>query len=112
MNKDSKATSNKLARQPTRDRKIWILYVGIALFIALWTSWGALFFLTVVWVMRQDPNPDSSFAIGNNDKKTARRVYTWLFISPILTIPVLIVMLFSLSYPESTMNERILTTLV
>ena len=112
MNKDSKATSNKLTRQPTRDRRIWILYAGIAFLIALVTPWGALFFLAVVWLIRQDPNPGSSFAIGNPEKKTARRVYTWLFISPILTIPVLIGMLFSLSYPESTTNEHILTTLV
>jgi hypothetical protein len=112
MNTDSKATSNKPAIRPTKDRKIWILYVGIALFIALWTSWGALFFLTVVWVMRKDPSPDASFAIGNHEKITARRVYTWLFISPVLTIPLLIVMLFSLRYPEATTNERILTTLV
>src|SRR5258706_2930373 len=79
----SKATqntsSNDSQKTQRRNWQIWILYFVIALIIAYWTIWGALFFLAVVWVLRTNPSSDASLTISDNEKKTAQRVYTWLF---------------------------------
>ena len=112
----SKVTQNSLANElqktQRRNWQIWILYFVIALIIAYWTIWGALFFLAVVWVLRTNPGSDASLTISDNEKKTARRVYTWLFFSPLLTIPLLITLLLNSSY-ESTppLNQIFLTVL-
>ena len=91
----------------------WILYTGVALIIALWTIVGALFFLAAVWILRLDPKPYSKEAAFPTDpeKKTARRLYTWLMLSSFLTVPVFVLALFSLSSTSST-NERVLAALV
>jgi len=88
----------------------WILYFVMALVLTIWTSWGALFLLAVVWVLRLNPSSDASFTLSNNEKKTARRIYTWLFLSSIITVPIFVGTVFNLSY-QSTTNERVLAAL-
>jgi hypothetical protein len=91
-------------------RMSWLLYFGIALVIAIWTALGALFFLAVVWVLRLNPGSDVSFALGRHDQKTAQRVYTWLFLSSFLTVPIFLIQVFNIY--NSTNNELVLTALV
>lgn len=83
------------------DWKSWLPYVVITLMLAIGTIWGALFFLVVVWLLRQNPGAGTDFTVGENEKKTTRRVYTWSFLSPLLTVPVFIGALFS-AYDSST----------
>jgi hypothetical protein len=93
--------------------KIWILYFSIALIIALWTPWGALFFLAVVWLLKQDPKPYSKEIPlpVESEKRTARLLYAWLMLSSFLTIPIFALTLFNLSSDSST-NERVLAALI
>jgi hypothetical protein len=92
-------------------RMSWLLYFGIAFLIAIWTALGALFFLAVVWVLRRNPGSDVSFSLGKNDKKTAQRVYTWLFFSSFITVPIFIGAVVNVSY-NATINERVLAALL
>jgi hypothetical protein len=99
--------------RPGKRSSSWILYFGIAIIIAIWTIWGALFFLSVVWVLRQDPKPYSKEIPQPTDaeKKTARLLYTWLMLSSFLTVPVFVLLLFNLSSISSP-NERVLAALI
>ena len=96
--------------KPKPSSTSWLWHIGIALFIAFWTVLGALFYLAVVWVLRLNPGPGVSSAVGNNEKTTARRVYTWLFWSPLLTVPFFIIALVN-SYGASA-NEYVLAALL
>jgi hypothetical protein len=93
--------------------KSWILYFSIVLIIALWTLWGALFFLAVVWLLKQDPKPYSKEIPSpvEKEKRTARLLYTWLMLSSFLTIPVFALTLFNLA-SDSPPNERVLAALI
>ena len=102
-----------MSAAPKPKRMSWLLYFGIAFLIAIWTALGGLFFLAVVWVLRMNPSSDASFTISDNEKKTARRIYTWLFFSPILTVPLLISILLGMSYTSTpSLNQSILTILI
>jgi len=94
-------------------RKNWILPIIIALIIAIKTVAGGLFFIAIVWLMRLDPKPYSkSLPLPSDaDKKTAKRIYTWLLLSPFITVPVF---LFSVAvlYNSSSTNELVLTALI
>lgn len=87
-------------------------FISISLVIALWTIWGALFFLAVVWIMRQNPGTDSSSTVTENEKKSARSTYVWLLFSPILILPVFVGMLLNLDFPEADTNTRALITMI
>ena len=87
-------------------------FISIALVIALWTIWGALFFLAVIWIMRQNPGADSSFTITENEKKSASGIYVWLLLSPILTLPVFVGLLLYFDFPEVNTNTRALITMI
>lgn len=87
-------------------------FILISLVIALWTIWGALFFLAVVWLMRQNPGADSSFTITENEKKSARGIYIWLLLSPVLIIPAFVGILLNFDFPEANTNTRVLITLI
>ena len=87
----------------------WILYLVPALLLAIWTIWGALFFIVVVFLMRQNPGSDSSSMVGENEKKTARRVYAWLFWSSFLTVPIFIIAIIS-AY-DSSVNALVFAAL-
>ncbi|RPJ27742.1 MAG: hypothetical protein EHM33_06885 [Chloroflexi bacterium] len=93
--------------------QVWILYFAIALLIAIWTLWGALFFLSMVWILRQDPKPYSKEIPlpTDTEKKTARLLYTWLMLSSFLTVTVFVLALFMLSSPSSP-NQRVLAALI
>ena len=112
INPDNNQDLNELPVKSAKPKRMgWLLYFGIAFIIAIWTALGALFFLAVVWVLRLNPGSDVSFALGKNDKKTAQRVYTWLFLSPIITVPIFIGAAANASY-NSTINERVLAALI
>ena len=95
--------------------KKWILPLVIAFFIAFaWkTALGALFFIAVVWLLRLDPKPYSKFLPIPDDaaKKTAKRIYTWLLLSPFITVPTFVISVNNLSYRPSV-DERILSALI
>ena len=100
------------AEKPThKSWQSWLLPIGIAFLIAIWTVFGALFFLAAVWVLRLNPGTDVSFTLDRNDQKTAQRVYTWLFFSPFITVPIFIGAVVNASY-NATINERVLTALI
>lgn len=91
--------------------KSWRVYIVIALILALWSIVAALFFLTVVWILRQNPDPGSSVEVGRTEKSTARRVYTWLFFSSLITVPVFILVLNESYSSYSTNNQYVLSAL-
>ena len=96
----------------TKPKRVgWLLYFGVAFLIAIWTALGGLFFLAVAGVLRMNPKADISYAITKNNKKVAQRVYTWLFFSPIITVPIFIGMAINI-HSRSTINERVLAALV
>jgi hypothetical protein len=103
------STTAAAARLPRRDWKSWLPYIGLALILAIWTIWGALFFLLVIWLLRQNPPDGTNFTVGDNEKRTARRVYTWLFFSPLLTVPAFILAL--LTANDSSTDRLVLTAL-
>ena len=92
--------------------KSWIVHIVIAIILAFWSIVAALFFLGVVWIMRQNPNPDSGLLVGSTEKSTARRVYTWLFFSPFLIVPLFLFIIISSYSGSSSNNEKVLTALV
>src|SRR5712691_3735568 len=85
-------------------KKNWVLPIIIACLIGIWSALAGLFFLAVVWVLRLDPGSDTSYVTSNQDRKTARRVYTWLFWSSIITVPIFIGIAAN-TYSTSTTNE-------
>jgi len=87
-------------------------FISISLVIALWTIWGALFFLAVVWLMRQNPGVGSSFTITETEKKWARGIHVWLLLSPILILPVFVGLLLNLDFPEASTNTRAFVTII
>jgi hypothetical protein len=114
-NKDARTASDRPVNPGNKGNqgwKSWIAFLGIALLIAFWTIWGALFFLAVVWVLRQNPERASSYTVSADEKTIASRTYTWLFWSPILSIPVFMAMIFSVNSPSATVNQRVLTAMV
>ena len=111
-NPDNDQDLNELPVKSSKPKRTsWLLYFGIAFIIAIWTALGALFFLAVVWVLRRNPSSAMSFTLGKNDKKTAQRVYTWLFFSSFITVPIFIGAVVNASY-NATINERVLAALI
>lgn len=90
---------------PKRSSRHWIAYLVIALILALWSILGAAFFLLVVWIALQNPPADMISAVGKTEKSTARRVYTWLFVSSLFTVPFFIILVAS-SYSRNTTNNQ------
>ena len=87
-------------------------FFSISLVIALWTIWGALFFLAVVWILRQNPEVDSSSTITEKEKKSASGMYVWLLLSPVLTLPVFVGLLLNVDFPDANTNTRALMSLL
>ena len=109
-NQIKQVASAGTARRPRRRWQSWLPYFGIALLLAIWTIWAALFFLAVVWLMRQPPGAGTEFKVGENEKKTARRVYTWLFWSSLLTVPMFMIALFTAD--NTSTSGRVLAALI
>ena len=68
----------------------WVWPVLAAVGLALFSVGGALFFLGVVALLNLKPGLDASYTVSVQEKKTAGRIYTWLFLSPLLTVPCLV----------------------
>src|SRR5262245_29958234 len=98
------------AKTSGKSWKSWLPYIGIALLLAIWTIWAALFFLLVIWLLRQSPGSGADFKVSENEKKTAKRVYTWLFWSPLLTVPVFFLTL--ITADDSSTNRLVLAALM
>ena len=79
----------------------WVWPVLAIVGIALFSVGGALFFLSVVALLNRKPGPDASYMVGVQEKKTAGRIYTWLFLSPLLTVPCLFFNINALSFTDS-----------
>jgi len=109
--KDSHTASDKPVNQSNKGWKSWIAFLGIALLIALWTIYGALFFLAVVWVMRLNPGSDSSYTVSDVEKNTAKRLYAWLLLSPFITVPIFLYLISSVD-SSTSINERVLIALI
>ena len=107
-----RSTSARAVKRAKKGWQSWIGFVGISLVITLWTLWGALFFLAIIWLLRQNPEPDASFTLRDSERKTAKIVYGWLLFSPVLTVPVFIVSIIYLSYGESSATVRGLEALI
>ena len=110
--KDSPGITVRPRRSQAKGWHSWIGFIGLSLVIAMWTLWGAVLFLAVVWLLRQNPEPDASFTLSDSDKKTAKIVYGWLLFSPVLTVPVFIVSIIYLSYGASSVTDRGLEALI
>ena len=112
---DHLPTEEQKEKLRTRQNTGWqspFAFISMALVIALWTIWGALFFLAVVWILRQNPGVDSSFTVTENEKKSAKGIYLWLLLSPLLILPVFVSLLLGVDFPEAGTNTRALVTLI
>jgi len=91
----------------------WILPIIIAIVIAFKTIPGGIFFLTIVWLMRRDPKEytKSIPAPSDKDKKSAKRIYNWLLLSPFITVPVFLILV-GIFYGRSLSSELILAALI
>jgi len=72
---------------PKPKRIISLLYIGLALIIAIWTTLGALFFLAVVGVLRLNPKADIQANPTEKDIKVSRNIYRWIWLLPIIGVP-------------------------
>jgi hypothetical protein len=88
----------------------WFIYISLSLVIGIWTVWGSLLILAVVWAMRQNPRHDAVFVVRDVEKNTARRLYAWLLLSPCVTLPLFLYLIYSLE--ASTINEGVLIALI
>jgi len=100
------------ARQLQNGLKSWRVHIVVALVLFLWSIVAVLFYLAVVWILRQNPDPNSNSTIGESEKKAARRVYMWLFFSSIITVPIFLAVVYSGYTGDSTANEHVLQALV
>lgn len=98
---------------PRKGWKGWLPFFVIALILAIWTIWGALFFLGTVWVMRLNPKADSKEIPfpSDKDRKRAKGMYTWLLLSPFLTVPTMIITALNLDW-NSSPNQRVFAALI
>lgn len=101
-----------VAKRSPKGWRSWIGYIGVALILTLWSLVAALFFLGIVWILRQNPGPESTLQIGDEQKKTARRIYTWLFLSSLLTVPLFLITVIASYSGSTTNNQLILAALV
>lgn len=110
--RDTQLSAVQSAKSSKGGWRSWIGYIGLALVISLWSSFAGLFFLMVVWILRHDPNPNSFFTVSEKDKSTARRVYTWLFLSSFITVPFFLIQVISSYSSHTTNNQLVLNAIV
>lgn len=93
--------------------KKWILPIIIALLLATQTIAGGIFFFTIVWLMQLDPRPYSKtvLAPGEANKKSAKWIYTWLLLSPLITVPFFLIMV-AIFYDSSSNEKLVLAALI
>jgi hypothetical protein len=105
---DVSSSTARRAKPSKGGWRSWIGYVGLSLVISLWSIYAGLFFLMIVWILRQDPLHNSLLTLGDKDKSTARRVYTWLFVSSFITVPFFLIIVLSSYSRNLTDNELVL----
>ena len=115
---DKKYPETRVTERPSQTQnrpkwQNWLLPIGLALVLAIWTIWGALFFLAVVWVVRLNPKTDSKEIPfpSDDDRKRAKGTYTWLWLSPFLNVIILVIGVINLS-SKSSINERVAIALL
>jgi len=93
--------------------KKWILPFIIALIISYFTVAGGLFFFAIVGLMQLEPKPYSKIISFPTDGeiKSAKRLYTWLLVSPFITVPVFLISI-AIQYGSSSTDEMVLTALI
>jgi len=91
----------------------WLLPLGIAILLCIWSVVYALFFLSIVWIMRLDPtpNPKEIPFPSDKDRKRAKGTYTWLLLSPPLNVIIFVMMVINLG-SRSSANERVVAALI
>ena len=91
----------------------WLMPLGVALILGVWSIVFALFFLAIVWVMRLDPKIDSKEIPfpSDLDRNRAKGTYTWLLVSPILNVIIFAIAVINLDW-NSSANERVVAALV
>ena len=52
------------------------------------------------------------FTITENEKKSARGIYVWLLLSPVLILPVFVSLLLRVDFPEAATNTRALVNII
>ncbi len=109
--KDSQSPKDRSARQTNKGSRSWIAYLVIAIILSFWSGLAAVFFLMVMWVILQNPKGGLSSAVSKTEQSTARRVYTWLFFSSFITVPVFIIIVASSYSRDSTNHEHVLHAL-
>jgi hypothetical protein len=104
--KDHNIPTEAVRKPPRQFWKKWTTHFIIAfILLVFWTVVVALFYLAVAWVLMQDPDPDSHFKVEQREKSTARRVYTWLFLSSLFTVPIFLVLVIN-NYSQTTSNNE------
>jgi hypothetical protein len=111
--KNQTQISTENIRRPRKDWKGWIPFVAIALVLAFWSVLISLFFLIVVWIMRLDPKPYQREIPYPSDlaREEAKGIYIWLLLSPLLTVPTMLVAALFLDF-NSSFNQRVLAALI
>ena len=110
--KDAQLSMDTQKKRPKKSSKHWIVYLVLALTLSLWSGIAAIFFLVVLSLILQNPGGDIQPVVSKEEKSTARRVYTWLFVSSIFTVPLLIYLLFQTYSDYSSSNELVLIALL
>jgi len=95
-------------------RRGWIWPVIIALLLAFWSLVFALFFLSIVWVMRLNPKTESKEIPfpSDKDRKRARGTYIWLLLSPFLNVIVMLIAVINAYGSTTPTNEWVLIALL
>jgi len=106
---DSVAAKN--GGQPKSSNWVWPIIIAIAL--AFWSVIFALFFLAIVWVMRLNPDTEASeiSSPSDKDRKRAMGTYTWLLLSPMLNVFILLILVFNAYSPNASTNEWVIVAL-
>lgn len=110
--KGSQHSSDQRAARPKKSSRRWIVYAVIAIVLSFWSIIAALFFLGVVWVLLRNPIGETTSFAGKDEKRTARRVYTWLFASSLFTVPFFIYMVYVSYSGSGTDDEHVVSALV
>lgn len=102
------------ARNARKTWKSWIPVIAVTLLLLMWSFWIALLFLSVSWLLRLHPRSGSTYELDDGQKRTAKRVYAWLFWSAFITVPVFAVLTIGLGfqYSSPSTNQRVFTALL
>jgi len=111
-----KVEVNDSTTRPTNKKtgwQSWLIPLGVALILCVWSFVYALFFIAIVWIMKKNPATDSKEIPFPSDKerKRAKGTYTWLFLSAVPNLLIFVLAVNDLS-SRSNANERVLAALM